>query len=137
MLPLSKLGQFGAAVALATTLSGCPAPAPPPDREDADNFALAALDGATVQLADYLGDVVFLNFWASWSNQSQTQLPILQGWLFIVLGLGLIEHPAKHRLHRYLSHRFKLYRRVAADLYQPEDLRFVVIGQPEGVEPVN
>lgn len=28
-------------------------------------------------------------------------------------------------------------RRVAARLYQPEDLRFVVVGQPVGVEPVN
>ncbi|MXQ08580.1 insulinase family protein [Alphaproteobacteria bacterium GH1-50] len=28
-------------------------------------------------------------------------------------------------------------RRVAARIYQPENLRFVVVGQPEGVEPVN
>ena len=27
--------------------------------------------------------------------------------------------------------------RVAARLYRPEDLRFIVVGQPEGVEPVN
>ena len=28
-------------------------------------------------------------------------------------------------------------RRVAAELFRPEDLRFVVVGQPEGVDPVN
>ena len=40
-------------------------------------------------------------------------LPILQGVLFLVLGLGLIDHPVKHRLHRWLSHRLKLYRAFA------------------------
>ena len=40
-------------------------------------------------------------------------LPILQGWVFIVLGLGLIEHPLKHRLHRWLSHRSNVYRALA------------------------
>jgi len=40
-------------------------------------------------------------------------LPILQGWVFIVLGLGLIQHPFKHRLHGWLSRRSKAYRAVA------------------------
>ena len=40
-------------------------------------------------------------------------LPILQGWLFIVIGLGLIEHPLKLRLHIWLSGRFGWYRRIA------------------------
>ena len=40
-------------------------------------------------------------------------LPILQGILFIFLGLAMIDLKAKHRLHRWLGHHFKLYRRVA------------------------
>lgn len=40
-------------------------------------------------------------------------LPILQGWVFIVLGLGLIQHPLKHRLHVGLSRRSKAYRALA------------------------
>lgn len=40
-------------------------------------------------------------------------LPILQGWLFIVIGLGLIEHPLKKRLHVRLKRRFVCYRRLA------------------------
>ena len=40
-------------------------------------------------------------------------LPILQGWMFIVLGLSLIEHPLKHRVHRWLSHRSTTYRAFA------------------------
>ncbi len=40
-------------------------------------------------------------------------LPILQGILFIVLGLGLIDILAKRRLHRWLSGKSRLYRWVA------------------------
>ena len=40
-------------------------------------------------------------------------LPILQGWVFIVLGLGLIQHPLKHRVHAWLSRRSKAYRALA------------------------
>lgn len=40
-------------------------------------------------------------------------LPILQGWLFIVLGLGMIDHPLKHRLHVWLGQRSRAYRRLA------------------------
>jgi nitroreductase len=40
-------------------------------------------------------------------------LPVLQGALFIVLGLGLIEHPVKHRLHRWLAARLRSYRAIA------------------------
>ena len=40
-------------------------------------------------------------------------LPILQGWMFIVLGLSLIQHPLKLRLHHWLSHRSTAYRALA------------------------
>ena len=45
-------------------------------------------------------------------------LPILQGWVFIVIGLGLIKHPLKHRVHEWLSHRSKAYRTVAIQYLQ-------------------
>jgi hypothetical protein len=47
-------------------------------------------------------------------------LPVLQGWLFIVLGLGLIDLPIKHRLHqrakrwrwyRWISERYMRFKR--------------------------
>ena len=40
-------------------------------------------------------------------------IPVLQGWVFIVLGLSLIEHPLKHRTHQWLKRRSRLYRRIA------------------------
>ena len=40
-------------------------------------------------------------------------LPFLQGVLLIVLGLSLIEHPWKHRLHHWLEARSGWYRAIA------------------------
>ena len=40
-------------------------------------------------------------------------LPILQGWMFIVIGLSLIKHPLKHRAHQWLGHRSTAYRTLA------------------------
>lgn len=40
-------------------------------------------------------------------------LPILQGVLFLVLGIGMIDHPLKHRLHVWAAGRSRLYRRVS------------------------
>ena len=40
-------------------------------------------------------------------------LPFLQGVLFLVLGLGLIDHPLKRRAHHWFRHRFPPYRAIA------------------------
>jgi hypothetical protein len=40
-------------------------------------------------------------------------LPILQGVLFLVLGLSLIDVPLKHRIHVALRRRFRCYRWIA------------------------
>lgn len=40
-------------------------------------------------------------------------VPVLQGLLFLVLGLALIDLPVKHRAHEALKSRFRAYRWVA------------------------
>ncbi len=40
-------------------------------------------------------------------------LPILQGVVMIVLGLGLVDIEAKHTLHRWLRRRWRCYRSIA------------------------
>jgi cytochrome c biogenesis protein CcmG, thiol:disulfide interchange protein DsbE len=68
-LPIIGLLMFGLSRdprAMDSTLPGRPAPA----------FALATLDGApadTIRLADHAGEVVVLNFWASWCLQCRTE----------------------------------------------------------------
>lgn len=41
-------------------------------------FAAPALDGGTVRLEDYRGQVVLLNFWGTWCEPCKRELPALQ-----------------------------------------------------------
>jgi peroxiredoxin len=43
----------------------------------APEFALANLEGQTVRLADYRGQVVLLNFWATWCTPCEAEMPDL------------------------------------------------------------
>ncbi len=44
----------------------------------APDFALQALDGSTVRLGDYRGQVVLLNFWGTWCEPCKAETPALQ-----------------------------------------------------------
>jgi peroxiredoxin len=57
------------------TVPAAPAPvvgAPAP------NFTLRGLDGADVTLADLRGQVVLLNFWATWCGPCEAEMPAIQ-----------------------------------------------------------
>ena len=53
-------------------------PAPDPDKIAAPDFTLTDQDGKTHTLSDYRGQVVFLNFWATWCGPCRMEMPEIQ-----------------------------------------------------------
>jgi len=72
-----------ALVALAAALTGCSVftsieptrVKAEKDRKQAPDFALKDVTGQTVKLSDYRGKVVLLNFWATWCEPCQEEIP--------------------------------------------------------------
>ena len=55
-----------------TPVARAAAPAPAPD------FTLPARDGGNVRLSDLRGQVVMINFWATWCGPCRQEMPLLQ-----------------------------------------------------------
>lgn len=82
---------------LAGAATSTPAPAPVVGAP-APDFTLTDLQGQSVSLSDYRGQVVLLNFWATWCGPCEAEMPTLeqryqtlQGNGFVVLGVNADE----------------------------------------------
>jgi peroxiredoxin len=93
------LGAVLTSAAAQTPLPAAPAvgvPRPAPD------FALKSLSGENLRLSEYLGQVVLLNFWATWAGPCRRQMPELdrlhqtyRSAGLVVLGVNVDEDQAR------------------------------------------
>jgi len=76
-------------------------PAAGDDRQPAPDFTLTDANGQSVTLSDLRGQVVMINFWASWCGPCREEMPLLEQIYqryeplgFTLLGINVEENPA-------------------------------------------
>jgi len=94
----SVTGIAGAAVLVMVSLLAVAAPEAAPD------FTLKSATGANLKLSEFRGEVVLLNFWASWCGPCRQEMPLLselheqyRDLGFTVLGVNVEEDTRKAR----------------------------------------
>jgi thiol-disulfide isomerase/thioredoxin len=91
-------GIFAVAVLLAVSMARAASP------ESAPDFTLKSASGANLKLSEFRGEVVLVNFWASWCGPCRQEMPLLselheqyRDLGFTVLGVNVEEDTRKAR----------------------------------------
>jgi peroxiredoxin len=103
----------------------------------AEDFRLVDLDGNSQSLSQYRGQIVLVNFWATWCKPCTTEMPAMQSSFdrlrdkgFVVLAINELEDDAKVREHiKQYAHTFP----VLMDRDNKVANQFGVFGLPVSV----
>lgn len=99
------------------------------------DFSLPSIDGKTVSLRDFAGKTVVLNFWASWCDSCQEEMPLLlklkeqygnQGVVFVGINAGDSERAAR----RFVDKMGYSYQ-ILLDGDKSVSKKFQVLGLPQ------
>lgn len=87
---IEGLRKFSLGVTLALLISGAPAEAKQPRLgQPAPDVTLSLVNGQTVRLSELRGEVVVINFWATWCVPCRQELPTLDAYYAIQKRRGL------------------------------------------------
>jgi len=100
----------------------------------APNFSLRGLDGELVQLEDFRGQPVFLNFWATWCQPCIAEHPVLQAVAQRYEGrvqfLGVVYHDDIEKIQAFINSRGE-WGSTLLDLEGSVAVAYGVYGAPE------
>jgi peroxiredoxin len=110
----------------------------------APGFTLQSLDGKTVTLGQFKGDVVMINFWASWCGPCRQEMPLLDDIYkqykdmgFVLIGVNV--EPDTHNANAWLAQTPVSYpilsdpKSAVSQLYQVQAMPTTVIIDRQGV----
>jgi peroxiredoxin len=78
-----RVWRSAAVMALAVWAMAAAAQSAPKIGQPAPDFTVTTFGGHTVKLADLKGDVIILNFWATWCGPCRIELPLLEAYFRI------------------------------------------------------
>ncbi len=114
------------------------------DGQEAPDFALRNLDGENMRLSEYRGEVVMINFWATWCGPCRQEMPLLDELYdryervgFQLLGVNIDDDPRRAmEMAQELGISFPVLfddRKEVSELYRVEAMPVTVILDREGV----